>query len=316
MESQQAPGSQPGRGAASTLGELTLDLGNNSTLKLVRIPPGTFTMGSPETEKNRGLGETQHQVPIDRPFYMGVTHVTVHQFATFVNDTGYKTDAEKLGWGGGHMLIDSDRDAYMVKGASWHNVTSDQIELVKSDHPAVQISWNDAKAFCKWLSNKFGRMVDLPTEAQWEYACRGGSTSAYPWGESPEDGKGWANCADQSLKEHLSKPSPIPSFLRQRVRTSFFSWNDGFVLTSPVGIFKANAFGLRDMIGNASQWCQDLKSADIDPVGPSTANWHIIRGGSWNDGPANCRSAARTAWPPDGRDSTSGFRVTVQQAND
>ena len=136
---------------------------------------------------------------ISKPFYMGVTHVTVDQFAAFVKDSGYKTDAEKDGWSVGFEIKDGKIDVKKVDGCSWRNPSFDQ----KGDHPVVQVSWNDAKAFCDWLSKKSGKTVGLPTEAQWEYACRAGTKTAYPWGDNPDDGKGWANCADQSLKKKI-----------------------------------------------------------------------------------------------------------------
>ena len=120
------------------------------------------------------------------------------------------------------MLIDSDRDFYRVTGASWQNPPFNQVELTKGDHPVVQVSWNDAKAFCDWISKKTHRRIDLPTEAQWEYVCRAGSEAAYPWGDNPDDGKGWANCADLSLKKRISGTTLLPSFLQWGTRGGFY----------------------------------------------------------------------------------------------
>ncbi len=174
----------------------------------------------------------------------------------------------------------------------------------------VQVSWNDAKAFCDWLSKKSGKTVALPTEAQWEYACRAGTKTAYPWGDNPDDGKGWANCADQSLKK---------KFPYAAAGWRVFSWDDNFVFTSPVASFKANAFGLYDMNGNALQWCSDRygdyeKGAVTDPTGADAGGLRVLRGGSWRGGPRNCRSAGRGWGTPGGRHDGSGFRVAVLAA--
>jgi formylglycine-generating enzyme required for sulfatase activity len=307
--------------AAQPAKELALDLGNGASMKLALIPAGKFTMGSPDEEKKAAVkeavaagipeakatdafkDEVQHEVTISKPFYMGVTHVTVDQFAAFVKDSGYKTDAEKDGWAVGFEIKDGKFDFKKVDGCSWRNPSFDQ----KGDYPVVQVSWNDAQAFCDWLSKKSGKTVVLPTEAQWEYACRAGTTTAYPWGDNPDDGKGWANCADQSLKTKL--PNPPANW-------TFFSWDDGFVFTSPVASFKPNAFGLYDMIGNAWEWCSDRygdydKGAVTDPTGAETGGLRVLRGGSWYGIPRYCRSAYRSRDDPDGRSGDGGFRVAV-----
>ena len=286
--------------------ELTLDLGDKVTLKLVQIPTGKFLMGSPETEQERRPDELQHEVTISKPFYMGITLVTIDQFAAFVKDSGYKTVAETAGTSG-IEIQNGQTVSSTVTGYSWRNPSYEQ----KGDHPVVQMSWNDTQAFCGWLSKKSGKSVGLPTEAQWEYACRAGTKTIYPWGDNPHDGKGWANCADQSLKVKL----PNQRFL------TFFSWDDGFVFTSPVGSFKPNAFGLYDMIGNAWEWCQDRygdydKGAVTDPTGAATGNFHVLRGGSWYFGPGVCRAAYRVRQPPDHPHYYYGFRVVVAAAID
>jgi len=314
----QAQPAAPDGGAKAK--ELTLDLGDKVTLKLVQIPAGKFTMGSPDEEKKTAVkeavaagvpeakatdafkDEVQHEVTIGKPFYMGITHVTVDQFAAFVKDSGYKTDAEKDGWAIGFDIKDGKIDFKSVDGCSWRKPSFDQ----KGDHPVVQVSWNDAKAFCDWLSKKSGKTVVLPTEAQWEYACRAGTKTAYPWGDNPDDGKGWGNYSDQSLKKKIPNQES----------GAFFSWDDGFVFTSPVASFKANAFGLYDMNGNACQWCQDRygdykKGAVTDPTGADTGSLRVLRGGSWGDKPRFCRSAYRRGGDPGLRFDGIGFRVAV-----
>jgi len=293
------------RGTAGAKG-LCLDLGNKVTMKLVQIPAGKFSMGSPETEKDRKEDETQHEVTISKPFYMGVPHVTVDQFAAFVKDSGYKTDAEKAGSSLGIENRDGVLSPKKMDGCSWRNPSFNQ----KGDHPVVQVSWNDAKAFCDWLSKKTGKTVALPTEAQWEYACRAGTKTAYPWGDNPDDGTGWANGADQSFKKTVPN---APAGMK------VFNWDDGFVYTSPVGSFKANAFGLYDMIGNVGQWCGDCygnceKGAATDPTGAGTGSYNhrVHRGGSWCNGPTVFRSAYRNlGYAPGRREVNIGFRVVV-----
>jgi len=294
---------QPTSGPAAK--DLTLDLADGVSLKLVRIPAGKFLMGSPETEKDRQKDEVQHEVTISKPFYMGMTHVTVDQFAAFVKDSGYKTDGEKDANAIPLKIIDGKLEGGKVGVVSWRNPGFEQ----KSDHPVVRISWNDAQAFCAWLSKKTGKTVTLPTEAQWEYACRAGTTTAYPWGDNPDDGKGWANLADQSLQKML--PNAPADW-------KFFAWDDGFVFTAPVASFKPNAFGLYDMIGNAWQWCQDKygaykPEAVTDPAGSTDpTNWNrVLRGGSWDDFPGDCRSAFRHRYNPGNHSMRGGFGFRV-----
>lgn len=301
--------------------ELALDLGDGGQLKLAPIPPGRFFMGSSDEQRtaiikaltDAGLARAQaaefvkdesprHEVTISQPFHMGITPVTVDQFAAFVKETGYNTGAERSG---GSLNIDIGREklrARSVRGASWREPGFEQ----KGDHPVVHVDWKDAQAFCAWLSKKSGHTVRLPTEAQWEYACRAGSDTIYAWGDNPDDGKGWANCADHTLQ---TKMDATPAF-------AFFAWDDGFVYTSPVASFKANAFGLHDMIGNVWQWCEDRwspygKDALTDPAGPEAGRVRVLRGGSWNRLPARCRPAHRGPGDPSHRDNNYGFRVVV-----
>jgi formylglycine-generating enzyme required for sulfatase activity len=238
--------------------------------------------------------------------------VTRGQFAKFAKDDGFMTDAETEGWATtwtGEKWAD-------VNGASWRNPGFDQSD----DHPVVQISWNDAEAFCRWLSRREDKHYRLPTEAEWEYACRAGTQTAYVWGDNPLDGKGWANCRDRTFSLKFPKANgPI------------FIWSDNYAFTSPVGVFKPNSWGLYDMIGNASEWCSDWygpypEGNALDPKGPSDdsaskfyiAVLHyngperILRGGSWFFTPRGCRCANRDRSPPGAlRVSNAGFRVVL-----
>jgi len=138
--------------------------------KLVLIPAGEFMMGSPEDEEERNDEEKQHRVRITRSFYLGIHEVTIAQFRRFVDDTKYKTEAEKdelggLGWNEAEGKFKVDPKY------TWRNSGFKQ----EDSHPVVNVSWNDAEAFCAWLSKKEGQAYRLPTEAEWEYACRAGT---------------------------------------------------------------------------------------------------------------------------------------------
>jgi len=279
--------------------ELHLDLGGNVTMKLVRIPAGTFLMGSPETETGREKYETQHKVTISKPFYLGVTGVTRRQFQAFVELAGYQTDAEKRGWGtyfaGGRVRH--------IPGRNWENPGYE----VGPDHPVACVTWDDANRFCQWLAAKTGRSLRLPTEAEREYACRAGTTTTYQWGNDPTDGEGWCNVSDQTLKDALKLGRGIPGILSKGV----CKWRDGYAFAAPVGRFHANAWGLFDMHGNLLEWCADWFQADyynmggrVDPQGPRAGTQRVIRGGCFDVGPPDFRSAARGG----GGSGFSGFR--------
>ena len=291
----------------------TLDLGNSVMMKLVLIPAGKLMMGSTKSEQDESTRSAvaagvpkesfsfadegpQREVSITRPFYMGTYEITRGQFAPFATETGYKTDAEKEGWAFGWTASTWDK----VNGASWRSPGFEQTD----NHPVVCVSHHDAVAFCAWLSTKTGRAVRLPTEAQWEYACRGGTSWVYPWGDSPDAGRGWCNAADQTGKEKI----PFDYI---------FNWADGYVFTAPVGNYRPNGFGLYDVIGNVSEWCSDwyadsyANANNQDPRGAASGSFRVLRGGGWDGNPAICRSSLRFHGTPAGRSSCLGFRVAV-----
>ena len=159
-------------------------------------------------------------------------------------------------------------------------------------------------AFCKWLSGKEGKTYRLPTEAEWEYACRAGTTTRYYSGDDPE------TLAKVGNVEDAAANLKFPHW------TNAIKASDGYVFTAPVGKFKPNAFGLYDMHGNAWQWCSDwydakyyAKSPADDPTGPDTGDGRVIRGGSWDDSPHCARSAMRDGITPDLPSDGAGFRV-------
>ena len=274
-----------------------IEITNSIGMKFVLIPAGKFIMGSPKDEKDRLNDETQHEVTISKPFYLGVYTVTVGQFRQFVKDTGYKTEAEKDEQGGfGYNTVNKDFELH--KKCNWQNVGWNQTD----DHPVVNVTWNDAVAFSDWLSKKEGKEYQLPTEAQWEYACRAGTKTRFYSGDEVEPLKGVANIADASLKQKVS--------VAFRTET----WDDGYPFTAPVGKFKPNIFGLFDMHGNVWQWCADWhgeypQDAVTDPQGPETGEHRVLRGGSFLYNAVLVRSACRSWNLPSLRTNYIGFRV-------
>ncbi len=261
---------------------------NSIGMKLVLIPPGEFLMGSPDSERGRFPNEgTQHRVRLTRSFYLGTHEVTVGQFRQFAEDTGYVVEADS-----------SDGRAPRIP--PWHNQ--------KNDHPVARVSWNDAVGFCRWMSEKEDRTYRLPTEAEWEYACRAGTTTRFQFGHDAERLVDFANVADATARQKYPQ----------------WTWavaaKDGYVYTAPVGSFKANAFGLHDMHGNVAEWCADwyadrypsypATSVD-DPVGPQSGNDRVVRGGSWYSGLYRARSTSRNNGPPSWHRTDWGFRVVL-----
>jgi formylglycine-generating enzyme required for sulfatase activity len=242
----------------------------------------------------------QHRVRITKPLYLGTYHVTRGQFRQFVKDSGYKTDAEKGDHPGAFGWDPEKKNFDFNEKYSWRNAGFEQTD----EHPVVNVSWNDAVAFCESLSKKEGKTYRLPTEAEWEYACRAGTSTRYYSGDDPETLAKVGNVADAAAKAQF----PVWKYT---IKAS-----DGFVFTAPVGKFKPNAFGLFDMHGHPWQWCADwyeaeyyAKSPADDPTGPDTGVVRVLRGGSWLLRPNFARSAARDSDYPDSRCYTTGFRV-------
>ena len=259
--------------------DLALDCGGGVMLHLVRIAACTFMMGSPETEPDRQSDEgPAHQVTISQPFYMGTREVTIDQYLAYLNAGG---DPSGVNVADGDCPIEAYGDGYRMKttpGSYWGDL----------DQPMVEVDWYGARSFCQWLSPPTGWAAMLPTEAQWEYACRAGSTTRFHYGDDPT-----------------------------YALLSNYAWCwDGTTGAHPVGRKTPNAWGLYDMHGNVWEWCADwygsYASANVvDPQGPASGSDRVARGGGWSSGGRACRAASRHGYNPDGAIGFLGFRVVV-----
>ena len=221
---------------------------NGIGMKFVWIPPGSFVMGSPANEGGNPKSDAQHKVTLTKGFYMGVYTVTQEEWVAVMDNNPSKFEgAKKL--------------------------------------PVDSVSWEDCHAFIKILRKIDKKPYRLPTEAEWEYSCRAGTTAAYHFGD------------DKGLLGQYA----------------WYAENAGGK-THPVGQKKPNAWGLHDMHGNVFQWCQDWigaypQKAVVDPQGPEKGDGRVLRGGSWGHAPNECRSASRPWNEPGNRSSDFGFRL-------
>jgi len=220
-----------------------IDLGNDVRLETVLIPAGKFMMGSPESEKGRRTTETQHEVTITKSYYMGKYEVTQEQWE----------------------LVMGNNPSIRNKGAKL---------------PVTNVSWDDCQEFITKLNENTKSSFRLPTEAEWEYACRAGTKTAYSFGNNQT--KDDANIGGDSIKT--------------------------------VGSYKPNAFGLYDLHGNVWEWCEDWSGfypagAVTDPKGPATGAGRVLRGGSFNGNGSRSRSSSRVNYTPTVRLANNGFRL-------
>ena len=253
---------------------------NSVGMKLARIPSGTFLMGSPRTEKERDGEEVLHEVAIPRPFYIGVYEVTQREFAALMGEE--PRAIFRAGRGGG------------------------------PDHPMENVLWKEAVAFCDRLTarpdeKRAGRVYRLPTEAEWEYACRAGTTTTFHDGDSLSSRQ-----ANFNGRYPYGDDAETGSYLRK---------------TAKVGSYRPNTFGLYDMHGNVAEWCADWYDKDYyansppeDPLGPPVGvlsddfgNFYLaVRGGSWLDDARACRAAYRQRAMHRNRYRIIGFRVVCE----
>ena len=248
--------------------------------ELVVIPAGEFLMGSPASEERRRSDAEgpQRRVRVER-FALGRYEVTRGEYAAFAAATGR----------------DGDRCA----------VLNDEGFPQTDDDPAVCVSWDDARAYVRWLSGETGRRYRLPSESEWEYAARAGTSTSRYWGEGPSGQCGNANGADAALKQRFERRMAV-------------SCNDGRVFTAPVGTFAANQFGLFDMLGNVWEWVEDCWHDNYQGAPSDGRAWasggdcgrRVLRGGSWRNDAALLRSGARLWDTTASRSIVRGFRVS------
>lgn len=249
---------------------------NSIGMELTLIPAGKFLMGSPMDEAQRNDDEPQHEVTIAKPFYVGVFEVTQGQYQKIVR----QSPSFFAKTGGGKERIK---------------------ELDTSNYPVERVSWLEAVEFCKMLSAKEeGRTYRLPTEAEWEYACRAGTKTPFHFGND--------------FNSNLGNINGL-SYASYGKETAGPFWRS----TVLQGQYQKNAFGLHDMHGNVQEWCSDWYDADYytkspkeDPQGPEKGTERVLRGGAWPSSAKACRSAARNHFPPDERTYTTGFRVVLE----
>jgi len=260
--------------------------------EMVAIPSGNFAMGSSGSEAGRDNNEGPvHQVKVTA-FAMGKTEITKGQFAEFVKETKYSA---------GEKCWTYERGKFEERNGNWRKLGYPQDDK----HPVSCINWNDAKAYAKWLSRKTGKKYRLPTEAEWEYAARGNTVSARYWGDNPDEACAYANGADKTAQ----------ALIEGATSWSAHNCTDGFPYTAPVGSFKANAFGLKDMLGNVWEWIEDNYHDSYDGAPTDGSAWRgdsakrVLRGGSWNNSPRDVRSAIRNNNQPTLRFSIFGFRI-------
>ena len=270
--------------------------------EMVVIPAGSFNMGSPENEADRGLDEgPQHRVAVSE-FALGKTEVTVAQYQAFVTATAYVTDAEKnagnsqgcAAFKAGTVFGDTSKNSWKQPGFEQN-----------SQHPAVCLSWNDAQAYVTWLARETGKPYRLPAEAEQKYTLRAGTATPYFWGGDVNFACNHANVLDQAS---LAKFEGFPAV----------ECNDGFVLTSPVASFDANAFGVYDLVGNVVEWTADCSNANYEGAPTDGSAWisgdcsrRVLSGAGWLDTPTHLRSAYRGRGALSFRNIDTGMRLAL-----
>ncbi len=265
----------------------------------VLIHGGEFTMGSPANELLRGSDETQHQVWVNT-FSLCKYAVTVAEFRRFAEASGYRTVASK----GLFRFIQRNGEEKAEDGVNWFKGVSGKMRPKSEDnHPVLYVSWHDAVAYCQWLTEKTGKVFRLPTEAEWEYACRAGTTTPF-------------NIREKLTTGQANHKGGNPYFNNEK---GIYRQN-----TVTVNNFVPNAWGVYNMHGNVWEWCSDWYSVSYynesksngtvtNPAGPETGSVRVLRGGSWNCEARLCRSAYRYNARPYLRTNVVGFRLVCEQ---
>jgi formylglycine-generating enzyme required for sulfatase activity len=276
--------------------------------EMVVIPAGEFTMGSPPEERRWAVSQgakeewvaretPQHRVMIAKPFAAGKFEVTRAEYGAFARDAGH-------GAGDGCFVF-KDEKWEKDAGKDWRSPGYAQTER----DPVVCVSWSDAKAYVEWLTRKTGKTYRLLTEAEWEYAARAGTATARYWGDDRDNEQGcnYANGADRTAARLLKVAE---------TKNRFFMCEDGREFTSPAGLYRANSFGLHDMLGNVWEWVEDCWNESYAGAPSDGTAWlsgncglRVLRGGSWFYSPRFLRSANRNRRSTDNRYIYDGFRV-------
>jgi len=262
-----------------------VQLNDDVELALALIPSGEFIMG---WDNGRFSDEQPaSRTTIERPFYLGATEITNAQYACFdsSHDSAYVSMTNK----------DHSRRGHPINGP---------------DQPVVRITWEKAEGFCKWLSSRLGRRFRLPTEAEWEWACRAGTDTPFYYGDGDADFGPFCNLADRSLEQLALRDSP-----KWHPRDNRF--NDGAMVTDNVGRYQSNAWGLLDMHGNAAEWTGSAYRPYPYDHGdgrddPQAEGAKVVRGGSWYDRPHRATSSFRLNYPAWQRVYNVGFRVVME----
>lgn len=268
----------------STLKTLTV---NNLKIDMIYVEGGTFMMGSTSEQTNPDDDEKPvHEVDLNS-YYIGKTEVTVSQFAQFIKATNYRTDADKIG----RSYVWDGKEWVLQNGINWQFDAQGKLrDISENEHPVIHVSWNDAKAYCEWLSQQVGAKISLPTEAQWEYAARGGKNH-----------QGFKYSGSNTINQvavHSLEPAH----------------------TVPVATKTANELGIYDMTGNVWEWCHDWYSSTYygnspkqNPDNIEKSSYCVLRGGSWRNGALHSRVAYRYYTDPIRSFSAVGFRITMSE---
>jgi formylglycine-generating enzyme required for sulfatase activity len=268
----------------------------------VIILAGSFLMGSLPSEQGRAENEgPRHRVTFRRGFAIGLREVSVGEFRAFVSNTGYRTTAEREG----HSIVYDHYSGRLAEkdGVNWNHAYEGA--AAKANDPVIHVSWNDAQAYVAWLASGTGKAYRLPTESEFEFAQRGGSSTRYWWGDG----------APATVLENLSGEKDV-SRARRHWSVAFAGYADKFWGPAPVGSFSPNPYGLFDIGGNVGEWVMDCWHdtyirAPLDGeawINPG-CDQRVIRGGYWASSPDQTRSASRLFSKPNYHDGRTGFRV-------
>lgn len=328
--------------AGETHASATSDQATKIGIEFVEVLPGRYQRGFQDDDRAENRFKIIHEfstapdlknerpdhwVILSRGFEMAKSEVTVGQFRSFVEATGYVTDAEKESGALGFFPSEKNHvDRFHTDAAiTWRDPGFAQTDA----HPVVAVSWRDAQAFCAWLTETSPGRFRLPSEAEWEYACRAGTKTWYSWGVEPDEAYSHANVADGSLEAVAENTTRY-----QRAVALKADEGDGVAFTAPVQSYQPNDWGLYDMHGNVWEWCQDRWMENLydsyfknvpwperknvtvtDPLfeekteSHNYGDWRVLRGGAWTCAPVSVRCSIRTFAEAKDAAVYTGFRV-------